>query len=46
MIKLYDNGVYLLNGTEIGGRYRKCTGSAFQEEAAKEYDGIRHLKRA
>ena len=24
MIKLYDNGVYLLNGTEIPGRYEMC----------------------
>ena len=32
MIKLYDNGVYLLNGTEICGRYRKRTGSPLQRK--------------
>lgn len=37
MIKLYDNGVYLLNGTEIP-RYGKCVTSCLERRGCKEYD--------
>ena len=38
MIKLYDNGVYLLNGTEILEDTGNVSLPVSKEEADKEYD--------
>ena len=46
MIKLYDNGVYLLNGTEIVEDAGNVQTPLTKEEAAKKYYGVWNPERA
>ena len=44
MIKLYENGVYLLNGTEIVEDTGNVQVPLTKEEAASEHNGIWYFK--
>lgn len=46
MIKLYENGVYLLNGTEIVEDTGSAQVSVSKEEAAEKHDSLRRVRGA
>lgn len=44
MIKLYENGVYLLNGTEIVEDNGNAQLPISKEGGSEEYDGLWHFE--